>query len=272
VAGQTVTINQAGVPTACSYSIAPGRFSAPASGATVHVSVTTAANCSWTVFNGLPGWISATPSSGNGNGTVTLTAQPNSSFARSSNFTIATQPFTLDQEAACSYAIDPSAFNNVAAAGGNTTVSVTTSDGCGWTVTGNPSWVQIGTASGSGSGSTRVTLQPNAGAPRTATFQIASQTFSVAQSGSCTYTVSPASFTLSSADQSRTISVTTQAGCTTQASAGAGWLHITATPPAGGGTVSFDVDRNGGQNSRTSSITITGVSFSTTVPVTQNGK
>jgi len=233
--------------------------------------VTTASNCAWTV-SGLPGWISASPSSGSGNGTVTLTVQANGGSARSSNFTIANQAFTVSQPAACSYAINPAAFNNVGAGGGNTTVSVTTSAGCTWSVAGNPSWVQIGTAGGSGSGSTIVTVQSNTGAPRTATFQIAGQTFTVAQLGSCTYSVNPTSLNVSNAVQSGSISVTTQAGCTTQASSGAGWIHITATPPAGGGNLTFDVDRNGGQNSRTSSITITGQSFSTTVPVTQDGK
>jgi len=84
--------------------------------------------------------------------------------------------------------------------------------------------------------------------------------------------VNPTSFNLSNAAQNATISVTTQAGCTTQAASGAGWLHVTATPPAGGGTLTFHADKNDGLSSRTSTITITGQSFSTNVSVTQNGR
>jgi hypothetical protein len=240
-------------------------------GGSVQVSVTTTSSCAWSV-SGLPAWISAAPASGSGNQMVSLTVQANGGSARSSTFTIATQSFTVNQAAApaCSWTINPTSFSSVPGSGGSTTVTITTTAGCAWTVTGNPSWIQIGTASGSGSGTTTVTVQPNPGTARNATFQIAGQNFTVNQQAVCTYTINPSSFTLSNAAHTNNIAITTQAGCPSDATSNVAWIQITSTPPAGSGNVVFNTDKNTLTSARTGIITITGQSFTTAVTVNQD--
>jgi hypothetical protein len=272
VAGQTVTVSQAAAGAPCSYTIAPSSYTAPVGGGTVQVSVNTTSSCAWDV-SGLPAWITAAPASGSGNQSVSLTVQANSGSSRSSTFTIATKSFTVNQAAApaCAWTINPTSFNSVPGSGGSTTVTITTTAGCAWTVTGNPSWIQIGTTNGSGSGNTTVTVQPNPGTARNATFQIAGQNFTVNQQAVCTYTVNPISFNLSSAAHNNNTSITTQAGCASQATSNDAWIHITSAPAAGSGNVAFTTDKNDLVSPRTGTITITGQSFSATVTINQDG-
>ena len=73
--------------------------------------------------------------------------------------------------------------------------------------------------------------------------------------------------------QNKTITVSTQAGCPVQASSSdTSWLHITATPPAGGGDVDFTADRNDASTARTANVTISGLAFTQNVSVTQAKK
>jgi hypothetical protein len=189
---------------------------------------------------------------------------------------VAGQAIPVTQLAAgtqCTYAINPSSFNNVPALGGNITVTITATAGCSWSVSGAPGWITASNSTGSGSGTTVITVLANLGAARNATFQIAGKNFSVAQLAvvSCTYTLNPTSFNLSNGAQTKSIAVSTQALCTSGATTNTSWIHITSTPPAGGGNVVFDVDKNI-ESARTGSITVTGQSFSQTVTVNQNGK
>jgi hypothetical protein len=274
VAGQTVTVTQAAAGTSCSYTLSPTSYTAPVAGGSSQVGVTTTTGCAWSV-TGLPSWISTTTASGTGNGTLTLTVQANTGASRSATVTIAGQPFVVTQPAgtACSVAINPSSFSNVPAAGGNTSVTITTTAGCAWAVAGNPSWITASSTTGTGSGTTTITVQANTGAARNSTFQIGGQSFSVSQlAAGCSYTVSPTSIALSSATQSSTISVSTQPSCTSQATSNVSWMQITANPPAGGGNVTFDIDKNTAHDPRTGTITITGQSFTSTVTVTQDGR
>jgi len=81
----------------------------------------------------------------------------------------------------CSYSIAP-ATASAPAGGGTGIVTVTAASGCAWAVNGNPGWITI-TSGGNGSGNGTITysVQANTGGPRTGTFTIAGQTFTVTQ-------------------------------------------------------------------------------------------
>ena len=181
IAGQTLSATQSAA--ACTYTISPGSQSFGNSGGTTTVNVTTGSWCSWTAASNDPTWLTITSgASGTGNGSVSLTASPNSAGARSTTATIAGQSFGASEAAAaCTYTITPSSA--AMAYGGDTaTVSVATGSWCSWTATSNASWLTIGSgASGTGSGSVTVNAQSNMGGPRSATATIATQTFTANQ-------------------------------------------------------------------------------------------
>ncbi len=76
---------------------------------------------------------------------------------------------------------------------------------------------------------------------------------------SCTYTVSPTSFSVGSSGASGlVVSVSTQSGCSWTASAGSTWLHITSgTSGSGSGSVVFNADAYS-SGSRTGTLTVAG--------------
>jgi hypothetical protein len=77
--------------------LAPVTF--PVAGGTASVNVTTGAACSWSADN-LPEWLGASPASGTGPATVTLTASANTGPARSASPTFGAQSLTVTQAAA----------------------------------------------------------------------------------------------------------------------------------------------------------------------------
>ncbi len=97
VAGQTVSLSQAG--TACSYTINPTTQSFTAAGGSGSVAVTAPAGCAWVATSGAA-WISITSGqTGTGNGTVGFTvAANNTGSARTGQITIQNQVFTVTQQ------------------------------------------------------------------------------------------------------------------------------------------------------------------------------
>jgi hypothetical protein len=96
IAGRTYTISQAGV--SCTYSISPTSGSFTAGGGTETVSVTTSSSsCSWATIESLS-WVSLSPTSGTGNGTVTISVAENTGTARSGSITIAGRTYTISQD------------------------------------------------------------------------------------------------------------------------------------------------------------------------------
>lgn len=97
-------------------------------------------------------------------------------------FTSGNIAVTPGQAVPCSFGISPTS-TAFPATGGTQTVTITTTAGCAWNVTGTvPPWISVNPASGSGSGTVTVTAAANRdGAPRTATFAIAGQNFTANQ-------------------------------------------------------------------------------------------
>jgi hypothetical protein len=109
VAGQTFTLNQAGVP--CTYAVSPSNRSHGFEGDTGGVGVSAVAGCSWTATTADP-WISIVfPPNGVGNGAFAYRVAPNTGPARTGRITVGSAVFTVSQGAAAvvSFTTQPSA-------------------------------------------------------------------------------------------------------------------------------------------------------------------
>jgi hypothetical protein len=274
VAGQTVTVTQQGTPPpSCTYSISPTSASPPASGASGTVTVTAPAGCGWTASSNAT-WVTFPGgASGSGNGTVGYTVAANSTTStRTTTLTIAGRPFTVSQAAApCTYQVSPTSFS-MPSAGGTDSVAVTTSSGCGWSVSGGASWVTITSGvKGSGNGTVGLRVAANTTASsRTATLTIATRPVTISQAGPCAYSVEPTSVAAPPRGGSGNVIVTTTSGCAWTASSSASWLRVTSgASGTGNGTVAYETDRNSASTTRTAQLTIGGQAVTFTQPTSR---
>jgi len=276
VAGNTVTVDQAsGVPgapsppppPACSYTIQPGGQTMPAAGGPGTIDVAAAANdCSWTAVSNAA-WITITGgASASGNGRVTFTAAANSGGSRTGTISVAGQTFTLSQAGvSCSYSINP-ASEAIVAAGGSSTIAVTTGGSCAWTSASNANWITVASgASGTGPGTVRLNIAANTGGARTGTATIAAQTFTVTQPAApCGYSLSPATLDLAPAGGEGRTNVSAGVGCAWTAVSNATWITVTGgSSGTGNGVVVFTVVENLGA-ARSGTITIGGQTLTVT--------
>jgi hypothetical protein len=258
IGGQTFTVNQAGA--GCTFTVTPTAQTVLATGGTGSAGVTAIAGCPWSAVSNNTSWLTITGgASGNGDGTVSFSATANTlTQQRTGTLTIAGQTFTVNQNAAgCSYSISPTS-QTVAAAGGTGSATVTTTAGCSWTAASNASWINITAGgSGSGAGSTTFTVAPSTStAQRSGSLTIAGRQFMVTQSpNTCTYTLTPASRTLTGTGGSGTITVGTSSGCTWAASTNQSWITVSGTGTASG-SASYTVQPNTTGTTRTGAISI----------------
>lgn len=149
--------------------------------------------------------------------------------------------------------------------GGDASVSVSITGGCSWTASSNASWIIVPPGSGGiGSGALNYNVTANlTGGPRTGTITVAGQTFTVNQGDQpCSYSIAPASASVTAQGASGTVTLTALAGCKWKATSNNDWVVVTAgTAGAGGGAVSYTVAANTLSDPRTGSITIGGQTF-----------
>ncbi|MCX7823504.1 MAG: DUF4214 domain-containing protein [Syntrophobacterales bacterium] len=185
VAGQTVTVNQAGT-SACSYSVTPTSLSLPPSSSEGTITVTTQSGCNWSASSP-EGWIQiVSGATGSGSGTVRYRASQNTGPPRSTTLLVAGERISVNQGAStsCTYSLN-SLSNTFSASGGTGTISVLTGSGCSWRASSGASWVNIVSGiSGTGSGTVTYRVDSYSGTSmRTATITIADQSFLVRQTG-----------------------------------------------------------------------------------------
>lgn len=258
VAGQTFTVTQS---PGCTFDVTPQALSVASAGGSASVSVTVSAGCAWTATS-QASWIAITSgASGNGSGTVSINVAAAGGASRSGTLTVAGRTVTVNQGDACTFALSP-ASQTVSNAGGTTSVGVTTSDGCAWTAASNASWISIASgAAGAGSGSVQLAVASNADADRTGSVTIAGQTFTILQTGGCTYSVSPASQQIASAGGSGSFVLNAGPTCAWTATSAAAWISVTSAPSGTGtATVQFTVAANNG-SARSGTIAIAGQTF-----------
>ncbi len=255
--------------TPCTYTLSPGNSSFTSSGGTGTVSVSTGSGCSWGAATYNATWLAITSGiDGSGNGTVTYSVAPNTgSSSRSFTMNVAGQTFTVTQGGStCTYAVSLTG-NSFAAAGGGGTVNVTTGSGCAWSLASNNSWLTVPyNPNGSGSGTMNFYVAANnAGTSRAGTITVAGQTYTVNQaaSGTCTYSISPTSQSLTSAAATGSTSVSAGAGCAwTATSNNTSWLTVTSgSTGSGSGPVGYAATANTSSSLRSGTLTIAGQAF-----------
>ena len=156
-------------------------------------SVTVTASSTWTVTPPTDPWIHITSgASGNGNGTVTFTVDPNTGPPRSTTLSIGGQATTIFQNgtptgvtAGCNYLIQSSTTQTAPVGGGNGLIQIVTGQACGWTAATATSWITLNTgATNVGNGAVSYTTAANnTGNPRSGAVIVAGQYVVVNQAG-----------------------------------------------------------------------------------------
>ena len=176
-------------------------------------------------------------------------------------------------EAQCSYSVSPATLS-APSTSTPISISVVTGTQCTWTATSSDSWITLtsaGTVTGMGSVAFTVAVNTG-GTPRTGTLTVAGKTVTVNQAAnSCTYSVSPTSFSIGTLSTSRTLSVTTGTQCTWSATTTDTWITVT-NPGSGIGmsSVTFSVTENTGPE-RVGTLTVAGKPVTVTQAGTSGG-
>jgi len=271
VAGATFTITQDGtVP--CAYSISPSSASFTSLGGTNSFAVTANTGCTWSVSSSDPSWLTFSPGSGSGNGTVLYTVGFNSSsLTRTGTVAVAGQTFTVTQTGTtCTYAISPTSASYVSG-GGVGTVAVTATAGCNWTSTSDSAWLTVISGSaGTGNGSVgyAVTNNPSS-VTRTGRLTIAGKLLIVTQTGiSCTFAITPISDTFTDIGGGGLIAVNANDNaCAWTATSAATWITVNPASGTGDANVNYTVAGTALATTRTGTLTVAGQTFT----VTQTG-
>jgi len=274
IAGHSISIAQDPAAQGCTFAIEPASLLAPAEGQSVNVVITAPGNCTWSAVSDVP-WITfGSSSKGSGNGTVTVVVAANTGTSRIATVTIAGQALAVTQAASplpapqCPFAATPSSIP-IAATGGSGTVTVTTTAGCAWSVSGVPSWLSATGTGGNGPGTVTFTAAANTGAARTATLTIGGQTVTVTQAAAtapgCNYSINPTSFNPPATGGPTTVAVTTSTGCSWNTTGAPPWIAVTNGAGTGSGSVNLTVQANTGA-ARTATLTIAGQPFQVTQP------
>jgi hypothetical protein len=252
IAGQTVTVTQA---SGCSLTLSAASVSVGAAASVNAVQVATAAGCAWSAGSD-NGWISIVEgASGNGPGQVRFSVAANTGPTREGSLAIGGRTLTVSQASGCTYAISPTA-QDVSGAGGTGVVTIATAAGCAWTAAGGADWISLSAAGGTGPGQFGFSVAPNQGPPRSATFVLAGQTFTVRQASPCTWTFVPPSHAFDANGGNGAILVIVTGICTWSAVSNASWLTVTSSASGtGSGLVQFVAAPNTGP-ARTGTLTI----------------
>jgi len=233
-----VSLSSSNVPSGLTANFAPPSFAAPGSGSAILT-------------------LNAASTAAAGPYTIYLTA-----VGAGLNQTV---PLAVTIQSKCSYAINPTSAAP-AAAGGNFTATITTSNGCAWTASTVVNWINITGASGTGSGTLYYSVLANSSTgSRSAAILVAGLSLPVTQSGATSNVppLNPPSATFAAAGGRSSVTVTLpNPNAAWTATSNASWITISSGASSNGGnkTVNYLVAANSGAQ-RTGYITIAGLAF-----------
>lgn len=169
-----------------------------------------------------------------------------------------------ETQGVCNYTASPASIN---APAGGSSVTITMTGGCGWVNFPSAPWLRPSKRSGT-AGSFVLTIDPNPSpSARTGTVVAGGITISISQAGACSYVLSPNPVIIGAAAGTKTIGVTTTAGCSWSAITAHSWIHISNPSGSGSGIIVLHIDANSGATSRNGSVFVNGQG----VTVTQAG-
>ncbi len=285
-----VTQGPGPVPPCTTFSISPTLASPDYAAGSQVVTVTgvSPADCSGGSWNasGNGSWVTVSPMSGSGNGTVTVSwTQNGTTSPRSGSATIASNTFPVTQgpgpvPPCTTFSISPTSASPGYPAGSQvvtvTGVLPANCSGGSWSASGNGSWVTVSPMSGSGNGTVTVSWTQNGTtSPRSGSATIAGNGFPVTQGPRpvepcTTFSISPTSASPGYPAGSQVVTVTgvlpaNCSGGSWNASGNGSWVTVSPMSGSGNGTVTVSWAQNGTTSPRSGSATIAGNGF----PVTQ---
>ncbi|MEZ5400588.1 MAG: BACON domain-containing carbohydrate-binding protein [Bryobacteraceae bacterium] len=156
IGNQTLTVVQAAAT--CVINTNPASVDIPAAGGDVNVTVTS--TCEWTA-SGADAWFRiVSGASGNGNGTVRLSAGANTGEARTGTLRIGTVSVPVRQGGgACQVTLSPSAVE-VPKEGNGGSILLAAGNECSWRVAA-PEWIAVDPGAGTGPKTLFYTVSPN---------------------------------------------------------------------------------------------------------------
>lgn len=230
----------------------------PAAGGQVTASLTAARDCPWSLSTSAA-WLQLEPLSGQGDATLTVTAQQNpQGRARSGTIDVDDQKFPVTQEASpCRYDVTPPLLS-ASHQGGRMSVQLSTLDGCSWVTRSSHPWLRVvSPTGGEGSATLELAIDSNTGGERSAVLTVATLSVAVNQNGSpndnssCRFSLTPGSRVIPPAGGEASFSVATRTGCAWSVASGQPWIVIlTSGSPIGSDTVHYRVDPNPSTSTR----------------------
>ena len=252
----------------CAYALNTNAAAWTSAGGSGSVNLNTGSGCAWTVVN-TNSWITIAATNGSSAATISYTVSANPGLnTLTGTVVIAGQTFTVTQQGiVCSYALSPTGATNSSAASTNS-FSVITTNPCPWSVNNTNPWIALlaGT-NGTGNGTVTYALTENLSIiPRTGTVSVASEIFTVTQSGVvCTFALSLASRSHLSAATTNTTSLITSNPCPWSVSNTNSWITIlSASNGTGSGTLTYALSENLSLSERTGAFFLGGEMFTIT--------
>jgi Putative binding domain, N-terminal len=225
----------------CTFSVSPTIVNAPSTGLNSSISVITGSSCAWTPST-TDSWITITSGGMSGLGSFSYTVAAGST-PRTGTITVGGQIVTINQGGgSCTYSVSPASVS-APSTGMNSSISVITGSSCAWTPASTVPWITVTSGGMSGLGSFSFTVAANgAGTPRSGTLTVGGQVVTVNQStGSCTYSISPATVAAPLTGLNSSIAVVTGSSCPWTATSTVAWITVTSGGMSGLGSVNFTV-------------------------------
>ena len=269
---RTVTVTQSAAP--FTLTISPSNRSVTnASGSTTF---TITSNTSWSVSDNAT-WLTVSPVSGSGNGTLTATYQENTTTSqRVGTITVIgggiTGTVTVTQSAAPFILTVSPSNQSVTNASGSTTFTITSNTS--WSVSDNATWLTVSPASGTENGAIIANYSENTiTSQRVGTITVIgggiTRTVTVTQSAApFILTVSPSNQLVTNASGSTAFTITSNTSWSV--SDNATWLTVNPTSGSGDSDLTATYQENITTSQRVGTITITGSGITRTVTVTQS--
>lgn len=259
------------------FAINPASLSISNVGTAKQISVTS--NVSWTA-SGYNSWLSVTPESGKGNGTVSIGASENATSSDRSSFVAFHSKSGRElgradiTQLGSVLSASPSSFMFMVD-GGRETLSVHANSD--WQISATETWVTLSRTSGSGDAEVQVQVSPStSSATRTAQLILKNkqgeevQRIAITQAAT-SYSANPTSFSFGNQQSTQKLSIAANAAWSLSSTAS--WLTLSSSSGTGSTTVDVTVGENRSAVSRSASIRFYDAAGSLIqeLPVTQEG-
>lgn len=264
------------------FNVSPLSYSFNSAGTSQQMTITNPNNLNWKIYN-LANWMSASPNSGNGSATVTLSASANGREVRTDYFEVEEETIgnTFDCVAtqASGYSFSVSKINlDYDVRSSSQTFTINNPFGYAWTITNIPSWMTLSATAGSASATITVTVNSNDSSEneRSQTIYINENDYGkrygilVKQEGYVFY-VAPDSLSFASAGT--TSQLTKYFGVTDESNLGweivddPNWVTVSPRTGIGDTTIAVAARGNSGNPSRSGGFTVKEKTFNRTYRV-----